>query len=312
MGIEENELEVRSRQLGNLLRELEPVVPYFETKTVTNIYIYGDGRVQVDDFKRGVYDTDITLAAGARRRIILSLASLSETPINYWKRPTLESIIPKYNIRTTAIVPPWVEQPEITFRKPPDIIFTLENYLEEKRITEEQYRTITSHIERRSNMVISGSTGAGKTTFTNACLEKMREFTPEERFYIIEDIPEIQCRAKNKTQLYIRTEQAVAAIQTAMRWSPKRIIFGELRHGEVANELLKAWNTGHSGNITTVHADSAELTMARIKGLLREVITGEPPEIERNIQICVHLTNKANFGPYVDEIKIYRQGEKQA
>jgi type IV secretion system protein VirB11 len=305
MGIEENELEVKSRQLGNLLRELEPVIPYFETKTVTNVYIYGDGRVQIDDFQKGVYDTKIMLGPGVRRRIILSLASLSESPINYWKRPTLESIIPKYNIRTTAIVPPWVAQPEITFRKPPDIIFTLENYLNEERITEEQYMIIVDHIERRSNMIVSGSTGAGKTTFTNACLEKMRGFTPEERFYIIEDIPEIQCRAKNKTQLYIRTEQAVTAIQTAMRWSPKRIIFGELRHGEVANELLKAWNTGHSGNITTIHADSAELTMARIKGLLREVISGELPEIERTIQICVHLRNKENFGPIVDEIKTY-------
>jgi type IV secretion system protein VirB11 len=305
MGIEENELEVRNRQLGNLLRELEPLIPFFETKTVTNVYVYGGGRVQVDDFKKGVYDTKITLPPGTRRRIILSLASLSETPINYWKRPTLESIIPRYNIRTTAIVPPWVESPEITFRKPPDIIFTLENYMKEKRITGEQYETITAHIEKRSNIIVGGSTGAGKTTFTNACLEKMREFTPDERFYIIEDIPELQCRAKNKTQLYIRTEQSVAAIQTAMRWSPKRIIFGELRHGETANELLKAWNTGHPGNITTIHADSAELTMARLKGLLREVVTGQLPDIEMFIQLCVHLTYKAGFGPYVDELKTY-------
>ena len=305
MGIEENELEVRNRQLGNLLRELEPLIPFFETKTVTNVYVYGDGRVQVEDFRRGAYDTKIILPPGVRRRIILSLASLSETPINYWKRPTLESIIPQYNIRTTAIVPPWTPSPEITFRKPPDVIFTLENYKKEKRVTEEQYYIIAAHIKNRSNIIVGGGTGAGKTTFTNACLEKMREFTPDERFYIIEDIPELQSRAKNKTQLYIRTEQSVAAIQTAMRWSPKRIIFGELRHGEVANELLKAWNTGHPGNITTIHADSAELTMARLEGLLREVITGQMPEIRMFIQLCVHLTYRPGFGPYVDELKTY-------
>ncbi|MDR1362651.1 MAG: Flp pilus assembly complex ATPase component TadA [Spirochaetaceae bacterium] len=309
MGIEENELEIKTRRLGNLLRELEPLIPFFETKTVTNVYIYGEGRVQVDDFKKGAYDTKIILPPGVRRRIILSLASLSETPINYWKRPTLESIIPQYNIRTTAIVPPWVASPEITFRKPPDMIFTLEKYKKEKRITEEQYETIVGHIKNRGNIIVGGGTGAGKTTFTNACIEKMREFTPDERFYIIEDIPELQCRAKNKTQLYIRTEQSVSAIQTAMRWSPKRIIFGELRHGEVANELLKAWNTGHPGNITTIHADSAELTMERVKGLLREVITGRPPDIETVVQLCVHLTYKANFGPYVDEIKEYNGKE---
>jgi type IV secretion system protein VirB11 len=305
LGIEENELEVKTRQLGNLLRELQPIITYLETKTVTNVFVYGDGRVQADDFRKGTFDTGVVLPPGARRRIILSLASLSESPINYWKRPTLESIIPQYNIRTTAIVPPWVASPEITFRKPPDVIFTLENYLKEKRMTKEQYDTITEHIKKRSNIIVGGSTGAGKTTFTNACLEKMREFTPDERFYIIEDIPELQCRAKNKTQLYIRTEQAVDAIQTAMRWSPKRIIFGELRHGEVANELLKAWNTGHPGNITTIHADSADLTITRIKGLLREVIVGQLPDIEMFIQLCVHLTYKSDFGPVVDEIKVY-------
>jgi type IV secretion system protein VirB11 len=162
-------------------------------------------------------------------RIINSLASVSDTPIDKWERPTLESIIPRYNIRTTAIIPPWVESPEITFRRPADKVFTLEEYLQQGRMSAELYDKIVAHIEKRSNIVISGSTGSGKTTFTNACIEKMREFTPDERFYIVEDTPELQCRSTNKTQLYIRKEQAVAAIQTALRWTPKRIIFGELR-----------------------------------------------------------------------------------
>jgi type IV secretion system protein VirB11 len=194
-----------------------------------------------------------------------------------------------------------VESPEITFRRPADKIFTLEDYREQGRLAPELYEKITAHIERRSNLVISGSTGSGKTTFTNACIEKMREFTPDERFYIIEDTPELQCRSRNKTQLYIRKEQSVAAIQTALRWTPKRIIFGELRSGEVAVELLEAWNTGHPGNITTVHADSAASTIPRIEGLLRQKIPGVLPDLAESIQLIVHLAYRRGFGPVVDE-----------
>jgi type IV secretion system protein VirB11 len=298
----EDELERQRRQMDNLLGDLDPLIAYFDTKTVLNVYVYGSGTVQVDDFEKGLYDTDKQLSVSQRMRIINSLASVSDTPIDKWERPTLESIIPKYNIRTTAIVPPWVQTPEITFRRPADKVFTLEEYFEQGRIAQVFYDKLISHIEQRSNIVISGSTGSGKTTFTNACIEKMREYTPDDRFYIIEDTPELQCRSKNKTQLYIRKEQAVTAIQTALRWTPKRIIFGELRSGDVTVELLEAWNTGHPGNITTVHADSAASTITRIEGLLRQKIIGMLPDIGESIQLIVHLHYRRDFGPVVDEV----------
>jgi type IV secretion system protein VirB11 len=307
MGRVEDELERRERQMENLLGDLEPLLPFFETKSVTNVFVYGDGTVQVDDFQAGLYDAAERLTRAQRMRIINSLASVSDTPIDKWERPTLESIIPKYNIRTTAIVPPWVESPEITFRRPADKVFTLEDYREQGRLPPELYEKIVGCIEKRGNLVISGSTGSGKTTFTNACLEKMREFTPDERFYIIEDTPELQCRSRNKTQLYIRKEQSVAAIQTALRWMPKRIIFGELRSGEVAVELLEAWNTGHPGNITTIHADSAASTIPRIEGLLRQKIPGVLPDLSESIQLIVHLAYRRGFGPVVDEVMTVRE-----
>jgi len=298
----EDELERRRRQMENLLGDLAPLIPYLETKTVTNIYVYGDGTALADDFEKGVCETGVILSPAERMRIINSLASVSETPVDKWARPTLESIIPKYSARVTAIIPPWTESPEITFRRPADRVFTLEEYREQGRITDALYEKLVGHIERRSNIVVSGSTGSGKTTFTNACMEKMREFAPDDRFYIVEDTPELQFRGKNKTQLYIRKEQAVAAIQTALRWMPKRIIFGELRSGEVAVELLEAWNTGHPGNITTVHADSAASTISRIEGLLRQRIKGSLPDIGDSVNLIAHLSPRRGFGPVVDEV----------
>jgi type IV secretion system protein VirB11 len=298
----DDELESQARQMENLLGDIEKIVPFFETKTVTDVYVYGDGRVQLNDFELGIIPTSIILSKTERLRIINSLASVSDIPIDRWVRPTLESIIPKYNVRTTAVLPPWTESPEIAFRRPADKIFTLEEYLSQGRMTEALYDKVVSHIEGRSNIVVSGSTGSGKTTFTNACIEKMVELAPDERIYIVEDTPELQCRSPNKTQLYIRKEQAVAAIQTALRWSPKRIIFGEIRSGEVAVELLEAWNTGHPGNVTTVHADSAASTIPRIEGLLRQVVLGQIPDIGDAISLIVHLASKT-----VDEALTVRE-----
>jgi type IV secretion system protein VirB11 len=292
MGRAEDELERRERHMTNLLSDLEKLIPFFETKTVTDIYVYGQGNVYVEDFYKGSYDTGVVLTLSERLRIIYSLSSVVDIPIDKWARPTLESIIPKYNIRTTAIIDPWLLAPEITFRRPADKIHTFEEYLSEGKITQELYDKIISHIEKRANIVISGSTGSGKTTFTNACIEKMCEFTPNERIYIVEDTPELQCRSPFKTQLYIRKDQAVIAIQTALRWTPKRIIFGEIRSGEVAVELLEAWNTGHPGNVTTIHADNAASTIPRIEGLLRQIIKGQLPDLAESIHLIVHLKNK--------------------
>jgi type IV secretion system protein VirB11 len=302
MGREEEKLEFRKRLENSLMLDLASLLPFFDVKTVTNVYVYGNGNVQVDDFEKGIFDPGLRIGEAERMRIINGVSSVSDTLIDRWERPTLEAIIPGYNIRTTAILPPWTESPELSFRRPADRIFTLEEYLEQGRMSKEFFDTVVSCIERRGNIVVSGSTGSGKTTFTNACIQKMVDLAPDDRFYIVEDTPELQCRGKNKTQLYIRKEQAVTAIQTALRWTPKRIIFGEIRSGEVAVELLEAWNTGHPGNITTVHADSAKSTVSRIEGLLRQKIQGALPDLRDTVDLIVHLSGKKGFGPAVDEV----------
>jgi len=303
MGRIEDELVLKERQMKNLLGDLARLVPFFETPTVTDVNVYGDGNVEICDFEKGAYFSDVTLSVAERMRIINSLASVCETPIDKWEWPSLESIIPKYKIRTTAILPPVLESPQITFRKPAEKIYTLEDYLKHNRLSQDLYEKIISHIKKRSNIVVSGSTGSGKTTFTNACLQKMQEVSPNERWYIIEDTPELQTTNPKATQLYIRKDQAVRAVQTALRWTPKRIIFGELRSAAVAVELMdSAWLSGHPGNITTIHADSAAATIPRIEGLLRQIILGQLPDLTNCIQLIVHLSNRAGVGPAVDEV----------
>lgn len=302
--------QIHERQLSNLFGELQSLLPVFENKELTDIFVYGDGSVRAEHFLDGRIDTGLSIDETSRYNIVHYLSAMSDSSIDTWSNPTLEGILPQYNFRVTAVIPPWVKSPEITFRRPPAKIFTLEEYRESGRMTSDQYTEVVESIERKDNILIGGGTGSGKTTFTNACIQKMSEFTPHDRFLIIEDTPELQCTAQDLTQLYIRKDQAALAVRFALRWFPKRIIFGELRSGDVARELFECWNTGHPGNITTIHADSAQSMLTRFRGMLSEVITGTLPDVSDTINLCIHLKRKSGFGPIVDEVLQTRQISK--
>jgi pilus assembly protein CpaF len=121
-------------------------------------------------------------------------------------------------------------------------------------------------VERRQNILISGGCGSGKTTLLNALSSFIES---GERIVLIEDTAEIQLEAKNLVRLEARREQppipAVTIrdlLKTTLRLRPDRIILGEVRGGD-AFDLLQALNTGHSGSLSTIHANSAGQAIAR-------------------------------------------------
>lgn len=123
----------------------------------------------------------------------------------------------------------------------------------------EAHAFLESAVRARSNILISGGTSSGKTTFLNALL---RAVPPEERLILIEDTPELTLSHANAVGLLaarsVLSEAAVSAedlLIAALRMRPDRIILGELR-GTEAFTFLRAINTGHPGSMTTIHADS--------------------------------------------------------
>ena len=99
---------------------------------------------------------------------------------------------------------------------------------------------------------------------------------PTERIVILEDTRELQCEARNAVQLHTGdVADLTRLVRVTMRLRPDRIIVGEVRGGE-ALALLKAWNTGHPGGITTVHANSAAAALLRLDSLVQE--SGVPPQ----------------------------------
>jgi pilus assembly protein CpaF len=125
---------------------------------------------------------------------------------------------------------------------------------------------LEDYVLARKNILIGGSTGSGKTTLVNA----MTRFVPEdERLLLIEDTAEIHIAQKNLVRFEARREQnglpAVAIrdlLKASLRHRPDRIILGEIRGGE-AFDLLQLLNTGHAGTLSTIHANSAKLALAR-------------------------------------------------
>ena len=108
--------------------------------------------------------------------------------------------------------------------------------------------------------------------------EMVERSDPNERYVIIEDTLEIQCRAHNLVQLHTaESADMTRLVRTTMRLRPDRIIIGEVRGAE-ALALLKAWNTGHPGGVTTIHANSARAALTRLSSLVQEA--GVPPQPE--------------------------------
>ena len=135
-------------------------------------------------------------------------------------------------------------------------------------------------VEQRLNILISGGTGSGKTTLLNV----LSNFIPEtERIVTVEDAAELQLSQPHLVSLEARPANLEGKgmisirdlVKNCLRMRPERIIVGEVRGGE-ALDLLKAWNTGHPGGITTLHANSASSALTRLEQLVEEATTALP------------------------------------
>jgi type IV secretion system protein VirB11 len=289
--------------IHNLLNDMSKIVPYLDNPKVTDIAIGIGGQLIVEGLGMDKTFTGIYFSDEETKSIIHTSAAILGVNIDQ-SNPIVEGVLPlpKWKIRVEGILPTRAaENPLFVIRRPSDTVFSLESYLEGGRITKDKYDLLVEHIKKRSNIVIGGETGSGKTTLVNAIIDKMVEFTPDDRFYIVEDASEIKCHAKDLFPIWADGKDCLKAVGTAMRCNVSRIIFGELRYGDVTNELLKAWNSGHTGGITTVHANSALTMISRIRDLLREVIPGELPDVAQSVQLLAHMIPTRN-GPIVNEV----------
>ncbi|MDR1459764.1 MAG: Flp pilus assembly complex ATPase component TadA, partial [Bacteroidales bacterium] len=223
-----------------------------------------------EEEKIGLYDTGFTMEPNDLMVALGTIAMMNDKEINE-EHPILEAVLPLDGSRVEGLVPPVTPLgPSMTIRKHASDVFSLEQYVKEGRIPQEEADYLISCMKNLKNIVIAGGTSSGKTTFTNAMIKKMLEIVPQDRLIILEDTFEIKCETDNKERL-VTTEKIPmeSLVRASLRMRPDRIIVGEVR-GRESLDLLKSWNTGHPGGIATIHANSANASLTRFENLNME------------------------------------------
>ena len=272
--------QVQERRLDELLkRQLGPrILAAIADPQITEIIVNEDGRLWFESYGSGMREAGLTLAPSQVESLIGTVAASLGTVAN-GANPIIEGELPIAAIRFEGLLPPVARKPCCVMRKPAQVLYTLNDYVRDQILSEAHGDVLRSAVDQRRNIVIAGGTGSGKTTLAGALINEMVEQSdPNERYVIIEDTLEIQCRAKNLAQLHTAEgADMTRLVRTTMRLRPDRIIIGEVRGAE-ALALLKAWNTGHPGGVTTIHANSGKAALIRLSSLVQEA--GVPPQPE--------------------------------
>lgn len=301
---------------------------------VVEVMVNPDGRLRLDRLGEGRIDTGVVLAAADVERIIRLVASHVRTEV-HGEAPIVSGDLPvragaRIGERFEGLLPPVAPGPCFSIRKPASRVHSLDEYVASGVMVPIQAEVLRQAVRDRLNIVIVGATSAGKTTLANALLEEVAQL--DERVIILQDTPELQCAAPDSVCL--RTRPGVVSmadlVRSTLRLRPDRIVVGEVRGGE-ALDLLKAWNTGHPGGLSTVHANSARSGLYRLEQLVQEAIANVPRRLiaeavdlvvfirgrgpARRIETIARVTGLDAAGDYVladldpPHLKVLKQGE---
>ncbi len=258
---------------------------------VFEVYLNSDQIVWVDTHKSGRICTDIKLDPARSAQIIKAVAALSDQIID-GNQPALSAEIPDSDLfdscRFQGELPNIVPYPAFNIRKHPKTVLTLDDYVAQGTMTEEQKNVIIQAVLDRKNIIAAGGTKSGKTTLLNAILVEISKLP--DRVVLIEDTPELRCTAKDCISLRTMPEVSMdRLLYYTLRKSPDRIVVGEVRSVE-ALALVDAWSTGHSGGCSTVHSNSAADTLIRLENMTsRASRTPQSMTISRAVNVIIYL-----------------------
>ena len=294
---------VKARAKIKLERDLGPVImgALADPKTV-EIMLNADGKLWQERLGEKMQQIG-TLSASRSESIIKTLAGFHGKEINKG-RPLLECELPIDGSRFAGQFPPIVPAPTFAIRKKAIAIFTLAQYVAAGIMTPSQLVVIEAAVKNHRNILVTGSTGSGKTTLVNAIINHMVVIDPSERIVIIEDTGEIQCAADNFVQYHTTLDISMTLLlRTSLRMRPDRLLVGEVR-GPEALDLLMAWNTGHEGGAATLHANHARAGLVRMAQLISmhpDAPKHIEPLISEAVQLVIHIA-RSQDGRRVEEI----------
>lgn len=305
---------------GPLLEYLALLRPFLDDANNTEVCINKPGQVLTEG--RGGWVTHDTPELDFDRCLQLAklIATFSQQKLDP-QHPIVSATLPDGE-RVQVVIPPAVRNGTVslTIRRPADVVLTLADYEaagsfeevrdysvglmphEEKLLDLKQNRRFRAFLElavtERQNIIVSGSTGAGKTTLMRSLLGLVPK---DERLLSIENVDELklyQTHPNSISLFYSAGGQGAANItqqhllESALRMKPDRVFLAELIRGDEAFYYLRNVNSGHPGSITSMHANSAKLAIEQLVLFLKESSSGSTmtrEDIKQLIFMCVDI-----------------------
>lgn len=250
---------------------LGPLEPLLADSTISDILVNGSKSVYIERCGK-LEPTNITFMDDAHLlNIIDRIVSAVGRRIDE-SSPMVDARL-KDGSRVNAIIPPLaIDGPSVSIRRFAVELLSVDDLISLGTITRELADVLHAIVQSRLNVLISGGTGAGKTTTLNI----LSGFIPHnERIVTIEDSAELQLQQPHVVRLETRPPNIEGRgevtsrdlVRNSLRMRPERIIVGEVRGGE-ALDMLQAMNTGHDGSLTTVHANTPRDALGRVENMV--------------------------------------------
>ncbi len=258
-------------EIYNEAVKLGPLEDYLADDSITEVMVNGHDHIYIERggklFKADTTFVDDASVQAIIERIVAPLGRRIDE-----SRPYVDARLPDGS-RVNAIIHPLsLIGPCVTIRKFSRKPFTMAKLIELGAVSRGAALFAELCVRTRKNIIISGGTGTGKTTFLNV----VGAFLPEdERIITIEDAAELQLPQEHVVRLESRPANIEGSgaitirdlVRNALRMRPDRIVVGECRGGE-ALDMLQAMNTGHEGSLTTVHANAPRDALARLETMV--------------------------------------------
>ena len=265
------ERERLAREILDEIFGLGPLEPLLKDPSISDILVNRFDRVYIE--RAGTLElTGLSFKDNAHLMQVIQRISARVGRRVDEMSPLVDARLPDGS-RVNAIIPPLaIDGACLSIRRFGRDPVTARQMIENKTLTEPMLELLSAMVKGRLNLLISGGTGAGKTTVLNV----LSGYIPNtERIVTIEDAAELQLKQDHVVRLETRPPNiegkgAVRQRQlviNSLRMRPDRIVLGEVR-GEEAFDMLQAMNTGHDGSLTTVHANSQRDALSRIENMV--------------------------------------------
>lgn len=288
--------QVRSRLVSDMVDEIlgfGPIEPLLRDPTVTEVMVNRPDQIYCERFGK-LELTEIQFRDAEHvRHVIDKIVTPLGRRIDE-ASPMVDARLPDGS-RVNAIIPPLsLGGPVLTIRKFSMDPYVVEDLIGFGTITQGMAAFLEACVKIKLNIIVSGGTGTGKTTFLNV----LSSFIPDrERIITVEDAAELKLHQQHVVRLESRPPNIEGKgevrirdlVRNCLRMRPDRIVVGEVRGGETV-DMLQAMNTGHAGSLSTVHANTARDALARLETMFMMSGMDLPSRaIREQIASAVHL-----------------------